>query len=534
MTTVELPRPEAARRRGTGATPVLPPVVAAAAALIGVVAGWRGTDLPAQLYRITMFHRNGMALWDPQWFGGHWALAYSVVYPPIAGTIGVTVTAVASAAGAALAFDRLVMERFGPTARVGSLLFAVGTAQQLSIGQLSFLMGEALALGACWGAARRRWALAAVLAAAASLASPLAGGFLVLAGVALVLTAPPGERAPAVLVLAGAAIPVAAVAVMFSDPGPFPFSFVDFVFDVSVAVVMWMVAPREDRLLRTGAVLYVAATVTCFAVHNPVGENVGRLAECVAIPLGACVLWPRRRALFVVLAAPMALAVWVPAWGAISGRIAALPSTHRSYYAPLTAFLVAHDGPGGRVEVVPTAYHWEAAYVAPDVPLARGWERQLDIARDPLFYGGRLDASSYRAWLIERGVRFVALPDAPLDVAGRREAQLVEAGVPGLSPVWSDAHWLVFAVDGSDGVVSGPARVVHMSGGRVVLDVTSPGTVTLRVADGAHWQVTAGSGCATATADGVDVAVPRPGTLTLAVGMRAPRCKPSTSVAAPR
>ena len=42
-----------------------------------------------------------------------------------------------------------------------------------------------------------------------------------------------------------------------------------------------------------------------------------------------------------------------------------------------------------RVEIPFTANHWEARWVAPAVPLARGWERQLDGKRNPLFYDGR-------------------------------------------------------------------------------------------------------------------------------------------------
>jgi hypothetical protein len=252
-----------------------------------------------------------------------------------------------------------------------------------------------------------------------------------------------------------------------------------------------------------------------------VGGNVGRLAECVAIPLGACVLWPRRRLLLAVLAVPMALAVWGPAWGALTGEVAAQPSTDRAYYAPLVAFLVSHDEPAGRVEVVPTQYHWEAAYVAPSVPLARGWERQLDIARSPIFYNGRLDAGSYRAWLVARGVRFVALPDAPLDMAGRGEARLVAQGVPYLSPVWSDAHWRVFAVEGSPGIVSGPARLVSMRGDRIVLDVTAPGAVLVRVAGGTHW------GCVTAVPDGIVVDAAQPGRVSLSAHPWPSSCQPS-------
>ena len=42
----------------------------------------------------------------------------------------------------------------------------------------------------------------------------------------------------------------------------------------------------------------------------------------------------------------------------------------------------------------------EAAFVAPVVPIARGWSRQVDTARNPLFYDGPLDADEYEQWLI--------------------------------------------------------------------------------------------------------------------------------------
>ncbi len=253
--------------------------------------------------------------------------------------------------------------------------------------------------------------------------------------------------------------------------------------------------PRGQRVLHTAAILYVLATVASFVIPSPIGGNVGRLAECAAIPLGACVLWPRRKLLLVVVAVPIALLQWTPAWGAMTSNRSA-PSTHEYYYRPLVAELTKHAQPLGRVEVVPTAFHWEAAYVAPQVPLARGWERQLDLADNPLFYDAdRLDAAAYRAWLIDNGVRFVALSDAPLDFAGVEEARLVDAGVPGLVPAWSNAHWRVFAVAGSTGIVSGPARLSGMSADRVDLDATAAGSVTLRVRFNRYWTVTSGTAC---------------------------------------
>ena len=85
----------------------------------------------------------------------------------------------------------------------------------------------------------------------------------------------------------------------------------------------------------------------------------------------------------------------------------------------MIAYLGAQNGPIGRVEIPSTYRHWEAAYAAPQVLLARGWERQLDIVYDPIFYSKPLTEQSYHAWLTSNGVAFVALPDARLDDSKR-------------------------------------------------------------------------------------------------------------------
>lgn len=493
-----------------------PPLVAAGLGVIGLVLGWRGVDLPAQIYRVNLFRHQGFTLWDSQWYGGHWTLDYSVLFPPLAGLLSVNVTAIASAALAALSFDRLAIGHFGPTARVGSFVFAIGTVVQLSIGQLPFLLGEGLGLAACWAASRRRWGPAVALALATSLASPLAGAFLGLAGAAWLLSSWPSNRTGLALLCAAVAIPVAALAALFPGQGFFPFPATDFAFEGAACVVMLLLVPRQERVLRAAARLYLLATAASFVLPSAVGGNVGRLGECIAIPIAACMLWPIRRWLLLTLAAPMALWQWAPAWGAMSNENSHDPSTHQTYYEPLVTFLTAHDTPMGRVEVVPTRYHWEAADVAPTVPLARGWERQLDTADNPLFYAkAPLDPVSYETWLIDNGVRYVALPDAPLDYAGAAEGALVAAGVPDLTPVWQNEHWRVFSVTGSSGIVDGPARLVSLDGGHATLDA-SPGDVLLRVRFSPRWTVVAGAACVQATPDGwTSVTVREPGPVEL-------------------
>jgi hypothetical protein len=472
------------------------PLLAAAVGLLAALLDWRGVDLPAQVYRVALFRQHGLTIWDSQWYGGHWTLDYSVIFPPVAALIGVAATSVVSAAVAAWAFDRLVIDHFGPTARFGSLAFALGTVVQTAIGQLPFLMGEALALSACLAATRRRWPLAVALAIATSLASPLAGAFLGLAVVSWLLTVWPRHRIGIGLLVGAVAAPVAVLALLFPGQGAFPFPSPDFGVEAVICVGLWFLVPPGELVLRNAVRLYMVATALSYLLPSPIGGNVGRLGECLAIPLVACVLWPLRRWLLALVTIALASWQWTPAWGAIAenGRD---PSTHQAYYQPVTAFLEAHSDPIGRVEVVPTRYHWEAAYVAPSVALARGWERQLDTADNPLFYTpGQLNPASYQDWLIDSGVRYVALPDAPLDYAAVAEARLIQAGVPGLQPVWASDHWQVFEVTGSQGIVQGAARLVKIDGGQVVFDATEAAAILVRVRYNPHWVVVAGSGCA--------------------------------------
>ena len=95
----------------------------------------------------------------------------------------------------------------------------------------------------------------------------------------------------------------------------------------------------------------------------------------------------------------------------------------------------------------PTANHWEAAYLAPGVELARGWLRQLDTTRDDIFYDDEpLTNGAYSRWLRDNAIRYVALPDAPLDYSSVAERRLILARPDYLEPVWRSAHWQVFAV----------------------------------------------------------------------------------------
>lgn len=480
--------------------------VAAATVLAGHLLGWRGVDLPAQLYRVGVFRAHGFTLWDPQWFGGHWLLDYSVLFPALAATLGLWAVTAAAAAVATWAFDRLVTGHLGAASRAGTAVFAIGVATQSAIGQLTFLAGEAAGLAALLALARRRWGVAAALAAGAALLSPLDGAFVGVGAATLVVAGlggrvagprPVGARVAAVrgplAVGLAAAVPVLGIGVLFPGQGPMPFPIADWAWEVAVAGGLWLLAGRRRRPLRIGLALYVVLLTAAEVVASPLGGNAGRAEDVAALPLAVALLWGRRRLLLGAVAIPLALSQWSPAWAAMTTNRSA-PWTHAAYYQPLVAWLHHAPGPAGRVEVVPTATHYEAVEVAPSVPLARGWERQLDIADDPIFYRpGALTPGSYRAWLAATGVRWVALPDAPLDPAGAAEARLVTAGVPGLQPVWRDAHWRVWTVAGSAGLAGPGERVVSSSGGRLLVVADRPGTAVVPVRWSRGWRVDAGA-----------------------------------------
>jgi hypothetical protein len=385
--------------------------------------------------------------------------------------------------------------RYGGAGRVGSLLFAAGTVVQVAVGRVPFLLALALALWALVALLRpERPARGAgvVLALAATLASPLAGLFLALAMLAWLLAALPRVNWWALAAGLAAFAPIAALELLFPGQGRMPFAPLDFAGTLVPTFALALVA--RQRALRIGLVLYAILVIGSYLVPSALGVNATRLGTTAGLGLAVALYAAstRARLLVAIAVVPLVLGQWVPARSALLGAYD--PGTSRAYFAPLVAFLEAHDRPLARVEVVPLSTHWESDYVALAVPLARGWERQLDTADNPIFYdAGALGAGSYLAWLRRNAVRYVALSDAPLDYAGIAEARLVRAGVPGLHAVWHDEHWRVFAVAGAPAIVSGPGSLVAQTGARLVLRADRAGLLTVRVRGGTDWRVASGA-----------------------------------------
>jgi hypothetical protein len=180
---------------------------------------------------------------------------------------------------------------------------------------------------------------------------------------------------------AGAAIGLIPLA-LFSSGGVQPYSFGSMRDFVALTVFVLLVVPASDRVVRVGAVLTIGLLVIAYVVPTPIGSNVLRLPLLFAIPVVAsCVPW-RSWALAAALAG---MFWWRPPLVSSDVVHAGAAETRASFYQPLLTDL-ARLGPIGRVEVVPLRDHWESVYVAQAVPLARGWLRQTDVARNLLFY----------------------------------------------------------------------------------------------------------------------------------------------------
>jgi hypothetical protein len=510
--------------RADGSRPVLTPftslpwaVAAVAVALTTTILGWRGADWPAAVYRVTLFRRFGWIGFDTGWYGGHAPVAYSSLFPPLAATIGVRTTALACAGIATWAFDRFTVRQFGSRARIGTLCFAAGAVVQVVVGQLAFLLGLTFALATALAVTTGRRRLALLGAVAAGLSSPVAALFLAIG--TLTWTLGTRQHLRDALTLAGAALlPVAVVDVVYAQGGRFPFPLSSLACVLVACVLAWLVLPREEQVLRAGAIVYAAASLALFVIPTPVGGLMTRLGTTIGVPL----VWSaiRRAPRFAIAGLAALTLVWqlAPATGALGAAAGARPT--EAYFAPLTTALRRAHANLGRVEIPLTQGHWEAAWVAPSIPLARGWERQLDMVDNPIFYrNGSITASAYRTWLDENGIGWVALPDLPLDPSARAEAALLRTRPSFLTPVWHDAHWQLWKVRGSTGLVSGAASLTALDANSFTIVATRPGPVDVRVRWTRTWTIDDGDGIAClerAAHDWTRVQVSRAGTVEVA------------------
>jgi hypothetical protein len=476
-----------------------PTVVAAAFAIAYVIISPPSLDLAAHLLRAKLFATEGFGLWNNWWYAGHDVPGYSVLFPPVAALLTPQVAAALAAIGSAALFEPLVRDHFGEDAWLAALWFGAATATNLYTGRLTFAFGLLPAIASVLALQRGRPWWAAGLAVITALASPVAALFAALAGAAYAVGSYLSKRRiapalPGIAVAIGALAPVGALAIAFPEGGSEPFTFATLWPIVLISLFVLIVLPGREPTLRAGILLYIAGCILSYKVATPVGSNVARLGPLVAGPLAAALLWPKRKLLLAVVAIPLLYLQWQAPIRDVSTS-ARDPSLVTGYYQPLMSFLERQSGPPFRVEIPFTSFHWEAYQVAPRFPLARGWERQLDIKDNSLFYNGTLNAATYGAWLHQLAVRFVAVADAPLDYSAHREKALIDGGLPYLRLVFRSRHWRVFEVVSATRIAQGAATLRSIGPNSLTLEASRPGNTLVRVRYSPYWALGEGSGC---------------------------------------
>jgi hypothetical protein len=481
--------------------------VAAAIVLAAVYLIWepRTVDLAAHTFRADLFAEEGFTIWNGQWYGGHHTPAYSIISPPLAALLGPPLALALAAVASAALFPPLARRAFGDAqARWGSLWFGIATGTLLFTARLPFALGVAFGLAALLALQRRRYGWAIVFAALCPLGSPVAGLFLAMAGVAVALAANGDrlKRYEGLAIAVAAFVPPLFLSWAFPEGGWAPFPFTAYLPIPAFALACLVVLPREQRALRWGAVLYGVGATVALVIETPMGGNAVRLGALFGGPVLLCALWgrPVMRKLWAVplLAvgfAALAFWQWSPAVRDVIKYIED-PAAKADYFEPLRTFLNTLPDQR-RVEIPFTRSHWEGAEVAMDVPLARGWLRQLDTGLHPVFYKGEISRLTYASWLADNAVRYVALPSAKPDKSSYRERALIEQGLPYLRLRWRSREWRVYEVLLPAPIVipQGDSNIVleQMQSDELLLDVKTPGEAIVKVRWTPYWYASNGA-----------------------------------------
>ena len=494
---------------------VRPPVVLAMV-LSGTVQilWWRvfataGGDIAAQDAWAEFARVHPGSAYNLAWYGGMHPVSYSVLSPYLMAAVGVRPTLVVAGTLSAGLLVWLLVGRGRPDTRamVVAAYAALALVGNAISGRVTFALGTLFALAAIclllgWPQRRSqelvlrraRGTAVALTAGLATAASPVAGLFLGLVAATLWL----GRHRSAAYVLGLPPVAVVALsALLFPFSGTQPMPWFSAILPVLVGAAVAVSVPDGWRKVRLAALLYVAAVLLVWLVPSPIGTNISRLGLLfggpVMVATAAGGAWrtstiarrfgPDAARAFLVIAVVTA-SVWQVATAARDAVGARVQTSWSSDLAPILTQLEQRHADLGRVEVVPTRSHREAAVFAPHVPLARGWNRQADAERNPLFYRDQpLTEDAYRRWLHRWAVQYVVLSTAEPDGAAVAETALIEDGLPYLRPVWSDEQWVLYAVRRPTPLVAPPARVVSFDAAHLTVYTPGSGDVVVRIAD---------------------------------------------------
>jgi hypothetical protein len=450
-----------------------------------LIAAPMGRDFSAQLAYAQLAEQHWPELLDLRWYGGFDPLGYSFLSPPVMALLGVRLTTALAYVLSVVFFAALLKHTSVLRPIAGALVAAVCLAGNLVVTRTTFALGLAVALGAVLALITRRPRTASVLSVLAALTSPVDGLFLGIAGGALFLS---GRRRDGVILGTSGLVPTIAVGLAFGNGGYQTFAMkqalMGFLVCLAVAGLCW-----RRAVVRWGALLSAGLVAGAYVIPTPVGTTATRLPELFAAPIIVAVA---AVPLVAVIAAAATVALLLPPISITEVLERGDPALRGEFYAPLLDQLRARKVVGP-IEVVPTQRRGEAAAVAPVVPIARGWSRQVDTGNSPIFYDGTLNADTYREWLDDNAISYVAISSGPYDWASSDEATLVHHGLPYLQAVWSDPTWTLYAVTSPQPVISAPGQLMARDADSLTVSLPKPGEYLIRV----HWSryLSASNGC---------------------------------------
>jgi hypothetical protein len=467
-----------------------------------------GGDLAAQYAWAAFARVHPTSAYDLAWYGGMHPVSYSALSPYVMAVVGVRTTMVLSGTISAGLLAHLLVRSNAVRRPLWPALYGTFalTANAVS-GRATFSLGTMFGLAAVtvvatWPSTPRsglraygRVFLAVALSGLATAASPVAGLFVGIVAGALWLC---GHQTRAYAIGLPPVVVVAASAWLFPFTGRQPMQVTSVILPIALGLTCVLLLPHSWRTVRIGSGLYVGAVIAAWAVPSPIGSNIVRLGLIFGgVPLVAMAadraatpvnvphrLRPRPGWAVALLATAIGVSSIWQVGVATSDAIGSRPEHQGSWtVGSLVHQLETRGAALGRIEAVPTKNHQEAAALAPYVNLARGWNRQADAERNPLFYSdAALTAASYRAWLDTWAVRFVVVSaDPPDPAAAAKEQALVTGGLPYLHSVWSDRQWTLYRVDAPVPLADPPAVVAGFTAAGVDLRLPRAATVLVRI-----------------------------------------------------
>ena len=255
------------------------------------------------------------------------------------------------------------------------------------------------------------------------------------------------------------------------------------------------------RRARNGAPILVffalwgVGSIIVSIVGSPIGDNWTRLNEFVfpLMVLTAALARFRPRAL-VAVALVGALAYNItPYLLLIPYRLDGRPATAR-FWQPAIDYVKAHSAPGFRVEVVPTAAHWESYWIPrAGIALARGFlpadrhRRQPDL----LQRAGSTQRATGSGFAPRRSTSCFFPRPSSIPIGAPREASLLRSRPAGLTVAFRDRNWTIYRLEKPTPLITGPgpARVTVFGHTRIGGLISRPGRYLMRSHYMPFWKV---------------------------------------------